>query len=174
VEAALRQPPDVIIMDLAMPQLDGLAATRLLRQSDLCRDVPIIAVSASVSAKDSAQCLAAGMNAFHPKPLDVDKLLDQMARLLRLEWTYRAAPVPAGSEASAMVAPPADEIEVLYLLARRGNMQEIMVQAERLAGLDERYRPFADRLTSLAKSYQSKAVLRLVEAHRQGSLIAPQ
>jgi len=172
VEAALQQPPDLIIMDLAMPQLDGLAATRLLRQSDLCREVPIIAVSASVSTKDSAQCLAAGMNAFLPKPLDADKLLDQMARLLRLEWTYRAAPAPAGAEASAMVAPPADEMEVLYLLARRGNMQEIMAQAERLAGLDERYRPFVDQLTSLAKSYQSKAVLRLVEAHRRGGLVA--
>jgi hypothetical protein len=46
-----------------------------------------------------------------------------------------------------------------------------MAQAERLARLDERYRPFADRLSSLAKGYRSQAVLRLVEAHRQGSLV---
>jgi predicted N-formylglutamate amidohydrolase len=62
-------------------------------------------------------------------------------------------------------------MEVPYRLARLGNMHEIMAQAERLARLDERYRPFADRLSSLAKGYQSQAVLRLVEAHRQGSLV---
>jgi CheY-like chemotaxis protein len=165
VEVAQRLRPDLIVMDVAMPELDGQAATRLLRQSGPCREVPIIAVSASVSTSDSEQCLAAGMNAFLPKPLDADKLLDRMGRLLGLEWAYRAAQAPA--EASAMLAPPAEEMDVLYRLARLGNMQDIMAQAGRLASLDERYRPFADRLISLANGYQSKAVLRLVEGYLQ-------
>jgi hypothetical protein len=93
-----------------------------------------------------------------------------MARLLRLAWTYSAAPAPA--EAGAMVTLPAEEMDVLYRLARLGNMQEIMAQAERLAAQDERYRPFTDQLIALAKGYQSKAVLRLVEEHRQGSINA--
>ena len=165
VNVAQRLRPDLIVMDVAMPELDGQAATRLLRQSSLCREVPIIAVSASVSTSDSEQCLAAGMNAFLPKPLDADKLLDRMGRLLGLEWTYRAAAAPV--EASALVAPPAEEMDVLYQLARLGNMQEIMAHAGRLASQDERYRPFADRLIALAKGYQSKAVLRLVEGYLQ-------
>lgn len=68
-----------------------------------------------------------------------------------------------------MVALPAEEMDALYRLARLGNMQEIMAQADRLAALDECYRPFADQLTALAKGYQSKAILRLVEAHLHGS-----
>jgi hypothetical protein len=71
-----------------------------------------------------------------------------------------------------MIALPEEEIDVLYRLARLGNMQEIIAQTDRLAALDERYRPFADQLSALAKGYQSKAVLRLVEAHRHGSLAA--
>jgi CheY-like chemotaxis protein len=165
VTEAQRLRPDLIVMDVVMPELGGQAATRLLRQSDPCREVPIIAVSASVSTSDSEQCLAAGMNAFLSKPLVADKLLDRMGRLLGLEWTYRAAQAPA--EAGAMVAPPAAEMDVLYRLARLGNMQEIVAQAGRLASLDERYRPFADRLVALAKGYQSKAVLRLVEGYLQ-------
>jgi hypothetical protein len=47
-------------------------------------------------------------------------------------------------------------------------MQDIVAQAERLAALDERYRPFANRLSALARGYQSKAVLRLVEEYGQG------
>jgi PAS domain S-box-containing protein len=161
--------PDLILMDIVMPELDGLASTRLLRQLEAFRDVPIIAMSASVSASDSEQSLAAGMNAFLPKPLDADKLLDHMARLLRLEWIY--APVKATSEREVppLVIPPVEEMEVLYRLALRGNMHDIMAYVERLASQDERYRPFADTLSALAKSYQSQAVLRLVEQHRQSA-----
>ena len=117
-----------------------------------------------MSANDSAQSLAAGANAFLPK------LLEQMVRLLSLEWRYGPAKTEALAEAGPMAVPPTDEMEVLHRLAKLGNMHEIMAQADRLAKLDERYRPFADQLMSLAKGYQSKAVLRLVEEHRQSNV----
>jgi PAS domain S-box-containing protein len=169
VETVQRLRPDLILMDIVMPELDGLAATRLLRQLEAFRDVPIIAMSASVSASDSEQSLAAGMNAFLSKPLDVDKLLERMACLLRLEWIYAPEKAVSPAEEGPIVAPPAEEIEVLYRLARLGNMLEIMAQAERLSRLDERYRPFASRLHALARDYRSKDLLRLVEEYRQGS-----
>ena len=163
--------PDLILMDIAMPELDGLAATRLLRKQEAFREVPIIALSASVSASDNEQCLAAGMNAFLPKPVNANKLFEQIATLLQLEWTYglEKAESPAEEE-GLIVAPPEAEMEVLHRLAKLGNMREIMVQADHLAQLDARYRPFANRLSVLAKGYQSQAVLRLVEEHRQGNL----
>ena len=169
LEMAQRLRPDLILMDIAMSELDGLAATRHLRQLDALREVPVIAVSASVSDSDNEQCLAAGMNAFLPKPVDADKLLEQMGRLLRLEWTYGAAQAESLPEEEPMVVLPAEEIEILYRLAKLGNMRDIMAQVDRLARLDERYRPFADQLSALARNYQSKAVLRLVEEYRQGS-----
>jgi PAS domain S-box-containing protein len=165
LDMARRLRPDLVLLDIAMPKLDGLDVARMLRRQALFRDVPIIAVSASVSASDSAHCLAAGMNAFLPKPLDADKLLEQIARLLRLEWIYGVAE-PAPAEAP-VVPPPAEEIELLYRLARAGSMQEIMAHAERLAGRDERYRAFADQLRALARGYQSKSVLRLIERYRK-------
>ena len=66
------------------------------------------------------------------------------------------------------MVPPEAEMDLLYRLARLGNMQEIMAQVERLTDLDERYRPFGNRLSALARGYQSKAVLRLVEEYRKG------
>ena len=170
LELAQRLRPNLILMDIVMPELDGLAATRRLRQLEAFREVPILAMSASVSASDSAQSLAAGMNAFLPKPLEADKLLEQMARLLQLEWTHSPKQAESPSEEGPIVVPPMEEMEVLHRLARLGNMREIMAQADRLARLDERYRPFANQLSSLAKGYQSKAVLHLVEEHRQSSV----
>ena len=169
LETAQHVRPHLILMDIAMPELDGLAATRCLRQLEAFREVPILALSASVSASDSEQSLVAGMNAFLPKPVDADKLLEQMARLLRLEWTYGATKAEAPSETGPIIVPPTDEMEVLYRLALLGNMRDIMAQADRLARLDERYRPFANQLSSLAQDYQSKAVLRLVKEHWQSS-----
>jgi len=165
VELAQRLLPDLIVMDIVMPALDGLAATRRLRQQDAFRNVPILAMSASVSADGSEQSLAAGMNAFLPKPLDADKLLEQVARLLQLEWICEKADAPSG--ARPIVAPPANELEVLHRWAKMGNMREIVAEADRIAGLDEAYRPFASQLSLLANGYQWRAVLRLVEDHRK-------
>ena len=169
LEIAQRLRPDLILLDIVMPKLDGLEVTRRLRQQEDSREVPIIALSASVSDSDSEQCLAAGMNAFLPKPLDVTKLLEQIEGLLGLEWTYGVTRTEAPSAGEPVEAPPAEEMELLYRLARVGNMQAIVAHVERLADLDERYRPFANQLSALAKRYQSKAVLQMVEAHRSGT-----
>ena len=171
LDMAQRLRPHLIVMDIVMPAMDGLEAMRLLRQLPAFKDVPIITVSASVSGSDSEKSLQAGANAFLPKPIDADKLLDQISTLLHLEWSYApsAAGLPSEPEAGAIVAPPAEEMEVLHHLALMGNMREIVKRAENLAQLDERYRPFASQLGSLANAYQSQAVRRLVEEHRRSS-----
>jgi signal transduction histidine kinase len=71
---------------------------------------------------------------------------------------------PAGSPGTGdLVAPPPGEMDLLYRLAMVGNMADIVDHARHLASLDDRYHPFADRLVELAGSYQSKAILALVE-----------
>ncbi len=82
VEIGLRQPPDIVLMDLMMPELDGMEATRQLRASTLYDDVPIIAVSALTSAR--AQTLEAGCDDFIAKPVDIRLLLRRVA-----EWSAR-------------------------------------------------------------------------------------
>lgn len=75
-----------------------------------------------------------------------------------------AGPPPAGRQpADDLVPPPPGEMDLLYRLAMVGNMADIVDHARHLASLDDRYHPFADRLVELAGSYQSKAILALVE-----------
>jgi CheY-like chemotaxis protein len=75
VELAASENPDIILMDLSLPQLDGLAATRRIRAHEGARKVPIIAVSAHDSADFHAEALAAGCNEYVTKPIDFDQLV---------------------------------------------------------------------------------------------------
>jgi len=81
VEFAKTERPDIILMDLSLPQLDGLSATRQIRQQEGLGKVPIIAVSAHDSADFHAQALAAGCNEYVTKPIDFDQLVKLLDRL---------------------------------------------------------------------------------------------
>src|SRR5215216_8147072 len=82
VEIAKRERPQLILMDLSLPLLDGLAATRRIRQEAELRSVPIVAVSAHDTADFHADALAAGCNDYVTKPIDFDQLEALLARLL--------------------------------------------------------------------------------------------
>jgi len=74
--------PDIVLMDLQLPRLNGFAVTRFLRQTDSLRHVPIIVVSAHDPAKHRNLALAAGCNAYVQKPIDFDHLDGLMSSLL--------------------------------------------------------------------------------------------
>jgi PAS domain S-box-containing protein len=158
--------PDLILMDIVMPEMDGLEATRRLRQLPDFKDVPIIAVSASASIEDEEISLAAGVNAFLPKPVGLDTLLTRIAVLLKLDWTYE---VPGASllaeyqRVGPLVVPSAPQMDILLRLAREGDMRGLLLQSTQLTELDERYLPFANQLRLLAQRFESKAILRFVE-----------
>jgi len=79
--------PDLVIMDMLMPQMDGFEATRRIRQTTRFAAVPIIAVSASSYPSDRDRALEAGADSFLPKPLDFDKLFEHVGERLHLHWT---------------------------------------------------------------------------------------
>jgi CheY-like chemotaxis protein len=81
VESAVSENPDIILMDLSLPQLDGLAATRRIRAQEGARKVPIVAVSAHDSADFHAEALAAGCNEYVTKPIDFDQLVSLLDNL---------------------------------------------------------------------------------------------
>ena len=79
--------PDLVLMDLAMPVMDGLQATRALRARESTRALPIIALSANASNADRDEALAAGANVFIAKPFERTELLRQLGERLALRWT---------------------------------------------------------------------------------------
>jgi len=85
LEAAQREIPDLILVDMNLPEMDGYALTRRLREIPELRQVPIVAMTANVMHGDREKTLAAGCIGYIPKPIDVDLLPEQIARFLHLE-----------------------------------------------------------------------------------------
>ena len=74
-EMAAAEQPDIILMDLEMPVVDGWEATRRLKGNPTTRDIPIIALSAHALAGEREKALAAGCNEFDTKPIEFDRLV---------------------------------------------------------------------------------------------------
>jgi two-component system, cell cycle response regulator DivK len=82
VAAAREERPDLILMDLRLPVLDGWQATRRIKSAPETQGIPIIALSAHAMSGDREQGLAAGCDDYDNKPVDFDRLLSKIRALL--------------------------------------------------------------------------------------------
>jgi signal transduction histidine kinase/ligand-binding sensor domain-containing protein/DNA-binding response OmpR family regulator len=152
--------PDAIVMDLVMPGKTGIEAIREIRQRPEFNDLPIIAVSASVLEVKQEKSRLAGCDAFLPKPIDTARLLDLLAAHMKLKWIY-TEPEPATQ--APMVPPPAEELATLRTLARAGRVLDLEKHAVRLAGMEDTYVPFAEKLQQLAREIEIDRIISLIE-----------
>jgi CheY-like chemotaxis protein len=166
LEVASRFRPDLIIMDLTMPIMDGFEAARRLRKLPATQAVPIIATSASPTKEFESRSREAGANAFVSKPVEEAVLLRAIAILLRLTWIFDEPPATGAKSTEAdVVPPPPAEMQVLRELALAGNMRSIRDRADYVRTLDLRYAAFAAQLRALADGYQSSAITNLIERY---------
>ena len=121
---------------------------------------------------DQAQSRVIGCDDFLAKPVEADKLYDQLQRYLNLEWVYddqperdMFQPVLTNLNFSEVKPPPQAELEALYELARLGNMRSIQEKARYLEKLAEPYRPFAQTIRTLAENLEDEKIIILIEQY---------
>jgi CheY-like chemotaxis protein len=177
-EAALRvaaqRAPALILMDVYMRDMDGYEAARRLRRMPELRQVAIVVSSASVSEAEQQKCALAGCDDFLPKPVEASALLDKISRLLGIEWLRREeapardAPAEELPDGGHLAPPPAEELEMLSALAKKGLIHRILEEAERIRQHDPRFRPWIDQLMTLARRYQTRKLRDFVGAYGPG------
>ena len=82
ITSAVSEPPDLVLMDLQLPGIDGMEALRRLRESSRTADIPVVAVTAQAMKQDRERALDAGFNGYVEKPISVRAFPDQVRRFL--------------------------------------------------------------------------------------------
>lgn len=167
IEQAIETLPDLILLDLFMPGLDGFETARILRKMPGEAEVPIVAVSASVFERDKAMGRAAGCDDFLTKPVDEKHLLEVLGKHLKLEWQYTEEQDAEGTEmtekseppAQTLIPPPIDELNRLHEFALKGDIFGIQAYALELIKRDEGLRPFMTHVVKYAQNYQDEQLL---------------
>jgi CheY-like chemotaxis protein len=92
VEMARSEPPDLVLMDMSLPVLDGWEATRRLKSDPATRHIPVIALTAHAMSSDRDKALAAGCDDYDTKPVELPRLLSKIETLLSGGGSPTAAP----------------------------------------------------------------------------------
>ncbi|HBK66714.1 MAG TPA: hypothetical protein DD000_25270 [Cyanobacteria bacterium UBA11166] len=161
--------PDLILMDLIMPNIDGLEATRRLRKLPQLRDTVTIALSASVSQTIQEESLAAGCQSFIPKPVKSKNLLNVISYHLGLEWIYEdreseknRSPHPNSLIVASL---PVSELTTLGELVKMGDIKGIIERADYLEKLDSKFDNLATHIRQLAKRFKLKQLREIIEQY---------
>jgi len=155
-------PPDIVIMDLKMPVMDGFTCTRRMRQLPFLQNVAIFAVSANAYDYHREASLAAGCTAFLPKPIVVEDLFRLFAEQGGIEWIYQElAPHPTRVPQIPSSFPSA-ELDSLRRLSREGDIQGVIQAARRLTTAYPEHQEFADLLIELAQACELKQLRQVL------------
>ncbi|MEB3831592.1 hybrid sensor histidine kinase/response regulator [Phormidium sp. CCY1219] len=164
--------PDGIITDLVMPVMDGFEFIRHIRESEELKGMVIIVSSASVFDSDRHQSIEAGGDDFLAKPVQADELRGLLENHLNLSWKYERSPAselpedsPPDSSPKAssdLLPPPMEELEILFDLAQKGRVIKIQERAEALAQNEEKLKPFARQLITLARDFKIQKIRQFI------------
>ena len=114
IVAARNKSYDVILMDIQMPEMDGYEATQIIRGQGLCKDVPIIAMTAHAMQGAKEKCLAAGMNDYVTKPIDTQQLWEVLTRWV-VPQAIRTIPEAPSGKATAFAGEIPEELLGFHL-----------------------------------------------------------
>ncbi|KGJ98461.1 response regulator [Thalassotalea sp. ND16A] len=82
VDMSITESPEIILMDMSLPVMDGWTAASHIKANDVTKDIPIIALTAHAMSEDREKAIAAGCDEYDTKPIDLKRLLGIMDRLL--------------------------------------------------------------------------------------------
>jgi signal transduction histidine kinase/CheY-like chemotaxis protein len=169
---SLAHQPDMIITDLVMPILDGFELINRLRQAGAFKEIPIVASSASVFAADQHKSIDVGADAFLPKPIEAENLLEMLRQFLQLQWIFdtkldaiQKTSKDSFDEQNEIVYPSKEVLQELLELAQDGDIQNILELVEQLSASDEKLNLFSHQLTQLASNFQLKRLETFIEQY---------
>ncbi len=158
--------PDLVIVDLSMPVMDGFEMLKKIRNTDDLKHLKVIVSSASVAQLDQRMSLEAGGDDFLPKPVLASELFSLLANYLKLTWEYAEA--AATTSTTELIPPPREDLQRLLELAQDGLVKKLTEAAEQIGQKSDRYQPFIQKILQLAKQFQTENIEQLIQEYLAG------
>ncbi|GAK52050.1 multi-sensor hybrid histidine kinase [Candidatus Moduliflexus flocculans] len=166
--------PHAAIIDLRLPEIDGLTLIRRLRQRSECAKMVIFVSSASVYQEDQQRSFEAGAQAFLPKPVDFTLLFQQLESHLHLTWRYADAESPlTPQQAAEMALPPPEELAALKRHVTLGDIQAFRNALRRLHNTNPRWQPYCKRLSTLAQQFKLSNIHQILDESLSSESLTP-
>ncbi|MEM1369603.1 MAG: ATP-binding protein, partial [Cyanobacteria bacterium P01_H01_bin.15] len=156
--------PDLVIIDIAMPVMDGFELLDRLRSDQQLRQIKTIVSSASVSQEDRQMAMDAGGNDFLPKPVDREELINCLSIHLQLDWIQSTSSYPAEGTVVSCI-PSKEQLQSLLEITQSGSIRKTRQAIEALLSSDSGYRAFTDSLLQLARQFKIEEIETLLQQH---------
>lgn len=159
LDKAIKHKPDVILMDIRMPIMDGFEVTRRIRQSALGQSVVIVMISASAFEHNHNDAIVHGGDAFLAKPFRESQLFDILKQHLHLQWVYED-PInhemlsETGIIQMVITAPPHADLQNLLDYSSSGNLDALQAMLNQLVSDTPAYTGFVRTLEPFIKAFQ--------------------
>lgn len=163
-----KQQPDLVLLDLVMPTMDGWEVTQRLRQESKLQNLPVIIISASILNTDKNRCRHGGASDLLAKPLNFEQLLQILEQYLNLEWITverslaDSLPTLQPNLSPLSRVPEAAELAQLKKLIMEGNIRGCILYVSSLADQPELI-PFVEQVTQLAENCQLKKLKQFIQ-----------
>ena len=166
LEKAQESGPDLMLLDLLMPGMDGHEALQRIRDNGELRNIKVIGISAAVADRDRVEAYAADCDDFISKPVEFAVLTKKLQEQLRIEWIEEGAE-EAGIKESAdkpEKIPPQAVIEDIARKVEWGDYAGLERILDRLEAEDADYGGFCSRIREYSRNYDDEAILEYVRA----------
>ncbi|MEM7725938.1 MAG: CHASE2 domain-containing protein [Cyanobacteria bacterium P01_A01_bin.45] len=193
LKLALENNPDVILLDLAMPNMDGFELMIKLQANPQTSSIPVIVSSASVFDVDRQRSLQAGAKSFLPKPLQAEELIKTLGSILDLDWIYDSSNSGLNGYSTSTnssfsnqsshqtysqnitstninstniteIIPPSEKLlQQLYHLAMMGDIEEMEGILKEIITQDKQLLGFATEISKLTASFQTAKIRKFIK-----------
>lgn len=157
--------PDLVFMDLIMPEVNGFEVAAKLRETPDGKNIPVIAVSAGELNQPLQEKVFAG---FLQKPIHIKELYDILQENLAIDWIYdkdHTCKQESCLHTAEIIPPSKKELEELYENAMSGSFDRIRDQLEALQTTDEKYREFVHEMMQLCNQNHEQELMALIEQY---------
>ncbi|QTA77962.1 Two component system response regulator/histidine kinase [Desulfonema limicola] len=160
--------PDMVLMDLVMPEMDGFETTKQIKRIPGMEHLIIIAVSAYVDNKSKKLSKDAGCHDFIEKPVHKDELLQKISTYLNIKWVYekRNKDLQSDFEQQTIKPPSDNEIKKLYNMAQQGDILGIKKYAELMKEPGSEIKLFGEKLYYFAKNFLVDEIIQFISKYK--------